>query len=132
MTTELTYLTLTAVLAGSLWIPFIIGVTSEAEDFTDFTRPPDLTRMRPWVHRAFRAHQNLLETLIPFAAVLLVAHVAGVSTQVTVWAAIAFFWIRVVHAVGMISGYAVFPIRPIIFTASWICTLAVAAVTLLS
>ena len=122
MSTELIYLTLTALLAGSLWIPFIVGVTTEEKDFTDFSRPPDLTEMRPWVHRAFRAHQNLLETLIPFAAVVLVAHVAGVSTGVTVAAAIAFFWIRVAHAVGMISGFAIFPVRPIIFTASWICT----------
>ena len=123
MSTELIYLTLTALLAGSLWIPFIVGVTTEEKDFTDFSRPPDLTEMRPWVHRAFRAHQNLLETLIPFAAVVLVAHVAGVSTGVTVAAAIAFFWIRVAHAVGMISGFVIFPVRPIIFTASWICTL---------
>lgn len=125
MSTELVYLTLAALLAGSLWIPFIVGVTTEEKDFTDFSRPPDLTEMRPWVHRAFRAHQNLLESLIPFAAVVLVAHVAGVSTGVTVAATIAFFWIRVVHAVGMISGFAIFPIRPAIFTASWICTLLV-------
>ena len=127
MTTELFYLTLTAILAGSLWVPFIIGVTSEQEDFTDFTRPPDLTTMRPWVHRAFRAHQNMLETLIPFAAVVLIAHSAGISTMVTVSASVAFFWIRIIHAVGMISGKAIFPIRPIIFSASWLCTLAIAA-----
>lgn len=132
MTTELFYLTLSALLAGSLWIPFIIGVTTEAEDFTDFTRPPQLTQMRPWVHRAFRAHQNMLETLIPFAAVVLVAHVAGVSGTVTLWASMAFFWIRVIHAAGMISGMAIFPIRPIIFTASWLCTLSVAVAILLA
>ncbi|KNG94003.1 MAPEG family protein [Pseudaestuariivita atlantica] len=132
MSVELTYLLLTALLAGSLWIPFIVGVTSEAEDFTDFTRPPDLTRMRPWVHRAFRAHQNLLETLVPFAIAVVVAHVAGVSTQVTIWASVAFFWIRVVHAAGMISGYAVFPVRPVIFTASYLCTLAIVAAVLLA
>lgn len=132
MTTELFYLTLTAMLAGSLWVPFIIGVTSEQRDFTDFTRPPDLTLMRPWVHRAFRAHQNMLETLIPFAAVVLIAHAAGISTPVTIWATVAFFWIRIVHAVGMITGKAIFPIRPIIFTASWLCTLAIAAQLLLS
>ncbi len=127
MTPELTWLTLTALLAASLWIPFIIGVNTEQADYSDFTRPPDHTQMRPWVHRAFRAHQNLLETLIPFAAVVLIAHVAGVSGTVTVWATIAFFWLRVLHAWGMIAGWARFPIRPIIFTASWLCTLAVGA-----
>lgn len=132
MTTELLYLTLSAVLAASLWVPFIVGVNTEDKDFTDFTRPPALTDMRPWVHRAYRAHQNMLETLVPFAAVVLVAHVAGISTGVTVAAAIAFFWLRVAHAVGMISGLARFPIRPVIFTASWLCTITIAVVLLIT
>ena len=131
MTTELTYLVLSALLAGSLWIPFIVGVGTEAEDYTDFRRPPDLGQMRPWVHRAFRAHQNMLETLIPFAIVVLIAHMAGISTMVTIWAAIAFFWIRVLHAIGMISGLAIFPVRPVIFTASYACTIAIALAVLL-
>ena len=127
MTTELFWLTLSALLTGSLWIPFIIGVTGENEDFTDFTRPPDLSRMRPWVHRTYRAHQNAIETFIPFASVVLIAHVAEVSNGLTVASTIAFFLIRVAHALGMISGTAKFPIRPIIFTASYLCTLLVAA-----
>ena len=132
MTTELTYLLLSGLLASALWIPFIVGVNTEDKNFTDFTRPPDLTVMRPWVHRAFRAHQNMLETLIPFAALVLIAHVAGVSTPVTVAATIAFFWLRVAHAAGMISGLAGFPTRPIIFTASWLCTVAIAVQLLLA
>ena len=131
MTPELTWLTLSALLAACLWIPYIVGVNTEPQDHSDFTRPPNLAAMRPWVHRAWRAHQNLLETLIPFAAVVLVAHLAGVSTQVTLWATVAFFWLRVIHAAGMISGLARFPLRPIIFTASWLCTLAVGVQLLL-
>ena len=132
MTPELTWLTLSALLAACLWIPFIVGVNTEDKDYTDFTRPPDRTTMRPWVQRAYRAHQNLLETLIPFAAVVLIAHVAGVSGPVILWAAIAFFWLRLAHAVGMITGLARFPIRPVIFTASWLCTLAVGTQLLLA
>lgn len=125
MTTELLFLALTALLASAMWIPFIVGVNTEKADFSDFTRPPDHALMRPWVHRAFRAHQNLLETLMPFAVVVLIAHLAGISTSVTVGASIAFFALRLVHAVGMVSGLARFPLRPVIFTASWLCTLAV-------
>ncbi|MBM7069434.1 MAPEG family protein [Actibacterium sp. 188UL27-1] len=72
----------------------------------------------------------MLETLIPFATVVLIAHMAGISTGVTVAASVAFFWLRVGHAVGMISGLARFPIRPIIFTASWLCTVVIAFVLL--
>ncbi|MEL6521770.1 MAG: MAPEG family protein [Pseudomonadota bacterium] len=132
MTTELLYLLLSAVLASSLWVPFIVGVNGEEKNFTDFTRPPDLMDMRPWVHRAFRAHQNMLETLAPFALVVLVAHLSGISTAVTVWASVAFFWLRIAHAVGMISGLATFPIRPVLFTASWLCTLAIAGAVILA
>ena len=127
MTTEIAYLIATAVLAASLWIPFIIGVNiQKAVDTTDFTRPPDLSALPPWVHRAHRAHLNLLEQLLPFAVIVLVGHTLGVSNTITATAAAAFFWIRVAHAVGMISGLASFPIRPIIFTAGWIAILILA------
>jgi hypothetical protein len=49
MTPELKWLTYTALLAGSLWIPFIIGVN--IADFTGkeqlFVRPPDPSKMKP-------------------------------------------------------------------------------------
>lgn len=71
------------------------------------------------------AHLNLIKAAMPFAAAVLVAHVMDVSTVVAVWAAAAFFWLRLAHAVGMVSGLARFPVRPIIFTASWACTVAI-------
>ena len=131
MTTELMYLVLTALLAASLWIPYIVGVNtseagSEAEvDSRDFTRPGNPALQRPWVHRAFRAHLNLLEQFLPFAALVLLAHQLGVSTWVTVWASAAFFWLRVAHAIGMITGLAALPARPIIFTLAWLCVVAI-------
>lgn len=126
MTVELTYLVLTALLAASLWIPFIVGVTTQkAVDATDFSRPPDLSQLPPWVHRAHRAHLNLIEQFLPFAVVVLIAHQLGVSNTVTMVAAMAFFWVRVLHAAGMISGMARFPIRPVIFSIGWICILAI-------
>ena len=126
MTIELTYLVLTAILAASLWIPYIVGVNVQSQvDTTDFTRPPDLSALPAWVHRAHRAHLNLIEQMLPFAVIVLVAHTLSVSTTITVAATVAFFWLRVIHAAGMISGLARFPIRPIIFTASWLCILAI-------
>jgi uncharacterized MAPEG superfamily protein len=125
MTTELRWLVLTAVLAGSLWIPYIVGVNvTEFEGKRDlFVRPPDPSKMKPWVHRALRAHQNLLEQLPPFAIVVLAGAVAHVSTPVTVWCAVLFFWIRVAHAVGYISGLARAPARPLLYLSGWVVTL---------
>lgn len=132
MTTELFYLVATMMLAASMWIPYIVGVNTIPSDGpVDFSRPPDLYVMPAWIHRAHRAHLNLIETATPFAALVILAHVMGVSTAVTIWASAAFFWLRVLHAAGMISGLAGFPIRPIIFTASWLCTIAIGVQLLL-
>jgi uncharacterized MAPEG superfamily protein len=128
MTPELTWLTYTALLIGSLWIPYVVGVNTT--DFPgksrQFIRPPNHSEMRLWVHRSFRAHQNGLEQFVPFAAIVLVAAVSHVSTPVTIACSIAFFWLRIAHAIGMISGLARFPIRPMIYFAGWVLMLVFA------
>ena len=129
MTPELWWMTWTAILGATLWVPYIVGVNTEPEREgagDPFVRPGDLRQMRPWVHRAHRAHLNLLEQFLPMLALVLIAHAAGISTTVTIWATGAFFGLRVLHAVGMISGLARFPVRPMIFLAGWVCVLAVA------
>jgi uncharacterized MAPEG superfamily protein len=126
MTRELFWLLLTAVLAASLWIPYVVGINTTAfkgqED--SFVRPPDPADMDAWVHRSQRAHLNLLEQFVPFAVVVIVAHLLKVSTPITVGCAVLFFWLRVAHAIGMISGTARSPVRPAVFTAGWLVTLA--------
>ena len=73
MTVELTFLTLTAILAASLWIPYIVGVNVTKAPVPAGPRPHDPATRVPWVHRAFRAHLNLLEQFLPFAVVIIVA-----------------------------------------------------------
>lgn len=127
MTTELLVLTLTSVLLASLWIPYIVGVNMQKGDSSDaFERPADLREMPAWVHRAHRAHLNLLEQFAPFAALVILTHVLGVSNSITGWAVVAFLSVRVLHAVGMISGVAKFPARPMIFLIGWISILVLA------
>jgi uncharacterized MAPEG superfamily protein len=125
MTVELTYLVWTSVLLASLWIPYIVGVNRTPTDNVQasFERPADLRTLPAWVHRA---HLNLLEQFAPFAVLVILAHVLGVHTTILTSAVIAFFWLRVIHAVGMISGLARFPVRPIIFSAAWIAIVVIA------
>lgn len=128
MTTELTWLMLTAILASSLWIPYVVGVnisTYEGQK-TSFERPPDQSQMPAWVHRSYRAHLNLLEQFLPFAVIVLIGYQLKVSTPITQGCVILFFWLRLAHAIGMISGMARMPVRPIIFTTGWIITLVMA------
>ncbi len=64
-------------------------------------QPEPLSR---WGERALRAHRNMLENLPPFAALVLVAQVAGVSNEATALGAVLFFWGRVAHAIIYIAG----------------------------
>jgi len=45
-----------------------------------------------WAGRAERAHRNMLENLVLFAALVLVAHVAGRANAMTALGAQLFFW----------------------------------------
>lgn len=127
--TELGILTCLGLFAASLWIPYIVGVNTVPEGSLPADAPDGFERIanphvhRPWVQRAYRAHLNLLEQLVPFALlVFLVDRVDG-FTALTYWTAIAFFWLRIAHAVGFITGWAQLPARPIIFTLGWVCCL---------
>ena len=129
MKTELFWLLLTAILAASLWIPFIVGANIQpkiAGSNDSFVVPPDPLTMTPWIARSNRAHQNLIEQFLPFALIVLIGHVQGFSNSITQSCVVIFFWLRVAHAVGMITAWARFPIRPIIFTAAWIVILVYA------
>lgn len=125
MTVEVRWLVFTALFIGSLWIPYIVGVnmTSFEGKHRLFDRSPDPGKMVPWVNRSLRAHQNALEQLLPFAIIVIAGANSGVSTSTTTACAITFFWLRVAHAAGMISGFARFPIRPAIYFANWIVML---------
>ena len=122
--TEMGVLLCLMLLAASLWIPYIVGVNKHAPpERNSFQRPATDDGLPDWVARANRAHLNLLEQSMPFAVIILILHAMDAFTAVTFWAAIAFFWLRVAHAVGMISGATQMPLRPLIFTAGWICIL---------
>ncbi|MEL6955768.1 MAG: MAPEG family protein [Pseudomonadota bacterium] len=126
MTIELISLLAVTALAASLWLPFVIGLNTAPTmegGIDPMLVPRDPLQMRPWVARAYRAHQNLLEQFLPFAAVVLIAAHLGVSTPISQGAAIAFVALWIAHAVGMISGWARLPLRPLIFSGAYIAIL---------
>ena len=57
-----------------------------------------------WVGRARRAHANLVENLVVFAALVLVAVAAGKTNSTTALGAQLFFWGRVGHLVTYVAG----------------------------
>jgi uncharacterized MAPEG superfamily protein len=92
MTTDLQYLACTALLTASLWIPYIVcqsmtnGVLAPQNYADPAPRPVPL-----WGQRANRAHINAVEAFAPFAALILIAQVAGKADATTAFCAIAFF-----------------------------------------
>src|SRR5215213_3357559 len=113
MTPELMYLVWSAALTLLLVVVSVAGATSEVGLPKLAGNREGLPEMRGWAGRAARAHRNMLESLILFAVLVLVAHAAGVRNEMTVLGAQLFFWGRVAHAIIYISGL------PWLRTAAW-------------
>jgi uncharacterized MAPEG superfamily protein len=101
MTTDLTYLAYTAILTGSLWIPYVISQV---------------------VTNGFLTPANAVEVFGPFAALVLVAHTAGKASESTAFWTMFFFWSRLAHAVVYLLGLPY--IRTVVFTAGWVAVVA--------
>jgi uncharacterized MAPEG superfamily protein len=100
------------VLTGLLWVPYILDRIATWGLIDTVGYPADPKPQSPWARRLMRAHQNAVENLVVFAALVLVAHAAGVSNGATASAAMIYFWSRVVH----VLAYA--------FAVPWLRTLA--------
>jgi uncharacterized MAPEG superfamily protein len=71
-----------------------------------------------WVGRAQRAHRNMLESLVLFAALVLAAHVTGRADATTALGAALFFYGRLAYWVVYLIGV------PWLRTAVWAVSLA--------
>jgi uncharacterized MAPEG superfamily protein len=57
-----------------------------------------------WAGRAYRAHHNMLESLVLFAALVLIAVVGGKTNSMTLLGAQLFFWARLAYAAVYVAG----------------------------
>ena len=73
----------------------------------------DMPKLTGLAGRAQRAHHNMLESLVLFAALVIVAHIAGKANATAVLGAQLFFWARVAYAVIYLAGI------PMVRTAVW-------------
>lgn len=62
---------------------------------------PDLTGL---AGRAKRAHRNMIENLVLFTALVLIAAAAGKANAATAMGAAIFFWARLAHAIIYLIG----------------------------
>ena len=119
MTTDLKYLAFTAILTAALWIPYIAcqvmsnGMLQPGNYKDPTPRPVPL-----WGKRADRAYLNAVETFAPFAALVVVAHIAGKANAMTAFWAMFFFWMRLIHAVVYVL--AIPYVRTLVFTLGFV------------
>jgi uncharacterized MAPEG superfamily protein len=105
MTTDLMMLTWSAVLCLVVPNLSVTGLTSVPGGFVWGLGNRDQPFEVPaWVGRARRAHANLVENLVVFAALVLVAQVAGKTNAMTALGAQLFFWGRVAHLATYVAG----------------------------
>src|SRR5262245_50916720 len=113
MTPELMYLVFSAALTFVLVLIAVSGATLEVGLPKLAGNREGLPEMPGWAGRAARAHRNMLESLILFAVLVLVAKAAGISNSMTILGSQLFFWSRVACAIIYIAGI------PWLRTAAW-------------
>src|SRR5712671_619799 len=119
MSTDLKYLAFTAILTASLWIPYVVcqvrtnGGLKPANYLDPAQRPLPL-----WGRRADRAYINAIENFAPFAALVIAVHLAGKADAMTAFWTMAFFWLRLAHAVVYLFGIPF--VRTLLFTLGYV------------
>ncbi len=104
MTTEIYWLTLTAILTGLLALPYVFNVIVRQwplKGMRILERPPEPGEERfewDWGNRAEGAHTNAVENLVVFSSLVIAVQVSGVSNQITQIASEVYFWARLIHA----------------------------------
>ena len=98
MNTELRYLALVSALTGLLWVPYILNEIMVRGLLDAVGYPENPRPLARWAQRLKAAHYNAVENLVVFAALVLVAGVAGIHDPAIATAAAVYFWARVVHA----------------------------------
>jgi len=124
MTTDLTYLAYTALLTAALWIPYVIAQVMTNGFLTPANYTDPTPRALPeWGNRANRTQMNAVEAFAPFATLVIIAHIAGKANAMVAFWAMAFFWLRLIHAIVYLAGIAY--VRTVVFTLGFIAVVGI-------
>jgi uncharacterized MAPEG superfamily protein len=119
MTPELFWLTLTVIMTGLLWVPYVLnriqirGLTGAMANPSRNDKPH-----AEWATRLMFAHDNAVENLIVFAPLVLILAEIDYSSNWTVYACAVYFWARVAHLIVYTIGLPVF--RTLAFTVGFL------------
>jgi uncharacterized MAPEG superfamily protein len=111
-------------LTAVLWMPYILNMISVRGLLQAVGYPENPQPLAGWAARMKAAHVNAVENLVVFAALMLIANVAGISNSTTVLACEVYFWARLVHVVSY--TFAIPWVRTFAFVAGFACQVAIA------
>lgn len=113
MKPELTLLVCAVVLAFVQMLVGVLGAMQQVGLPDLLGNREGLPEITGWAGRARRAHRNMVENLVLFAALVLVAVVAGRTNGQTLFGAQIFIWARLAYAIIYVIGL------PLLRTLSW-------------
>ena len=105
MSREFFWLTMTCILTGVIWLPYILdrikvrGLKATMDNPSPGDKPQS-----PWAQRLYFAHTNAVDNLVVFAPLVLILDSVGRSTQATAIACAVYFWARLAHAIVYAMG----------------------------
>lgn len=120
MSQELYWLTLTALMTGLFWVPYILNRFAELGVITAIMNPQ--TDPRPqaqWAERMMSAHRNAVENLVVFAPLVVVVQLSELSTAYTAKATMVYFFARLIHYIVYTLGVP--GVRTVCFIVGFIC-----------
>jgi uncharacterized MAPEG superfamily protein len=106
MSPDLKYLLFSVILTFVQMLVAAVGANQAVGLPTLAGNREGLPEIRGWAGRAKRAHLNMVENMVLFAALVLIAAVAGKANAMTAMGAAIFFWARLAYAVIYVAGVA--------------------------
>lgn len=125
MSRELMWLTLTVILTGLLWVPYVLdrcmvrGLMGAMANPSRNDKPQS-----PWAQRLYFAHTNAIENLVVFATLVLILDSMGHSTESTAIACAVYFGARLTHVIVYAMGIPV--LRTLAFTVGFMAQVVLA------
>jgi uncharacterized MAPEG superfamily protein len=108
MARELLWLTLTVILTGLLWVPYILDRIAVRGLMAAMDNPkPGDKPQSPWAMRLYFAHTNAVENLVVFAPLVLILDSTDGFSRTTAMACAVYFWARLAHALIYAFGIPV-------------------------
>mgnify|MGYP001234146929 CR=1 FL=1 len=82
MSSELEILAWMSALTIAMWLPYILAHIANVGLMPALTYRADETPLPNWAARARKAHYNTIENLVPFASLIIVAHLSNATNEV--------------------------------------------------